>query len=107
MIDHGAENWNMGLIGACHGGHIDICNWMIKLGANHWDCGLHFACLNKMKMVKFMIEKGATDWDGGLSYVTSGQYGGDMCFYQNTKIRNTKLFFKQKSKIFLSKILLD
>jgi|SRR3990172_1478568 len=79
----GANNWNMGLQGACRGGaccagghcpHRDLVDFMVEKGANNWDGGLWDACRGgacfgqcpHLDIVKLMIQKGATDWNGGL-----------------------------------------
>ena len=60
-------NWNFGLRGACQGGHRDLAQWMIDLGAKWWYDGLRGACEGGHRdMVQWMIDLGATNWDGGL-----------------------------------------
>src|SRR3989304_3553055 len=66
----GANNWNMGLQGACRGGaccaggpcpHRDLVDLLIEYGANNWNLGLMGACEgNRSDIVKLMINKGAT-----------------------------------------------
>jgi len=49
------------------------------------------------EIVKFMIEKGENDisfyFNRGMMHAC---YGGHKCFYQNTKIRNTRTLFQTK-----------
>ena len=40
MISKGANDWNLGLNGACKGGHKEIVDYMISKGANDWNWGL-------------------------------------------------------------------
>ena len=37
ILDTGYTNYNLGLEGACAGGHLEIVNMMIELGANNYD----------------------------------------------------------------------
>lgn len=56
--------WNIGLIGACKGGHLNIVNVMIALGADDWKAGLYNACdRGRYEIAKFMISKGAANFD--------------------------------------------
>ena len=60
-------DWNIGLYGACIGGHIDIIKALIEKGATDWNSGLFHACFGgHIDIVKFLIEKGAYDWNWGL-----------------------------------------
>ncbi len=38
-------DWNIGLLGACHGGHIKLFNLMTFQGANNCGCGVKKICL--------------------------------------------------------------
>ena len=67
MIKMGADNWNWGLRGACKCGHMNIVQLMIKMGANDWDEGLWNACDGgHMELVQLMIKMGADHWNWGL-----------------------------------------
>ena len=67
MIKNGANDWNQGLHYACLNGHIDIVNLMIEKGANDWNNGLWNACENgHIDIVNLMIEKGANNYNLGL-----------------------------------------
>lgn len=63
MIQRGANNCNIGLLGACRGGHIDLINFMIDKGANDWNSGLLGACEeDHIDAAELMLNKGATNW---------------------------------------------
>ena len=62
MIDLGATNFNYGLQSACYRGHRDLVQWMIDLGANNWDGGLYYACHGRHRDVaQMMLDHGAID----------------------------------------------
>jgi len=69
MIQKGATNWNDGLWGACRGGHRDLADLMIQNGADDWNDGLCGACVRGHRdLAELMIQKGANDWNGGLGH---------------------------------------
>ena len=73
MIECGAYDFNMGLSGACQGGNKDLVEFMIECGANYWNSGLFGACIGGHKdLINFMIECGADDWNNGLNCVCQG-----------------------------------
>jgi hypothetical protein len=50
-----------GMVAACIGGHEEIVSMMIKLGACDWDWALETACFKgHQKLISLMIQKGAT-----------------------------------------------
>jgi len=62
MIEKGADNWEGGLWGACHGGHRELAELMIEKGADSWKWGLRYACSGgggHRELAELMIEKGA------------------------------------------------
>ncbi len=60
MIEKGANDWNIGLMGACYGGHLEIANLMIEKGVNCWNSVLHIAWqYGHLDIVNLIIEKGA------------------------------------------------
>ena len=64
MIEHGATDWDLGLCGACKGGHVELANMMIERGATNWNQSLYNACKGgHIALANMMIERGATDWD--------------------------------------------
>src|SRR3989304_4980498 len=66
IISLGADycGWHEGLWGACEGGYRDIVSLMIEHGANNWNGGLVSACEGGHRdIVDFMIENGANDWN--------------------------------------------
>ncbi len=64
LVKLGAD-LNYGLYGACIGGHLDIVNLMVKLGANHFNWGLHYACCGgHLDLVNLMIKSGANNFNG-------------------------------------------
>jgi hypothetical protein len=68
MIAKGASNWKWGLSSACRNGHMNIVQLMIATGARDWNWGLSSACYNgHMDIIQLMIDKGASDWNLGLS----------------------------------------
>lgn len=61
FIQFGADAWDEGLAGACHGGHIELVQFFIERGATDWNWGLTSACRGKRSAaIKLMIQKGAT-----------------------------------------------
>lgn len=64
IIKHGGTpSWNLGLEGACSGGHMSTAKFTIDCGANDWNSGLGIACQNgHVKLAKFMIKKGANNF---------------------------------------------
>lgn len=44
LIEHGANDWDSGLRGACAGGHLDLVKLMINKGATFIDNGFALAC---------------------------------------------------------------
>lgn len=60
-------NQNIGLYGACSGGHLEIVKFMISKGANNFNIGLYNACLDKhLDVIEFLVSKGANNWNLGL-----------------------------------------
>lgn len=56
-------NLNLGLSGACEGGHLDLVNFLISKGAKNWNTGLYGASRGgHLNLVKLMIVKGADTW---------------------------------------------
>src|ERR1700690_1304101 len=52
-------DWNLGLRGACEGGHLDLVMMMISRGANDWNFGLEYACRGgNIALVELMISRG-------------------------------------------------
>jgi hypothetical protein len=73
IIKKRANDWNMGLYGACRGGHMEIVNLMIKKGANKWNWGFRWACqCGHLEIVKLLIDKGADEWNEGLRWACEG-----------------------------------
>lgn len=69
MIERGSKYWNLGLMGACQGGHRDLVDLMIEKGARDWNLGLQHARMNgHPDLVNLMIEMGAENWDDGRIY---------------------------------------
>ena len=55
-------NLNVGLSGACRGGHQDLVQMMINLGARDWNKGLSAACRGgHQDLGQWMIDLGATN----------------------------------------------
>ena len=72
-IEHRTSNWDLGLYGACLGGHRELAEWMIEKEATKWDWALEGACYGGHRgIAEWMIEKGARDWDWGLKYACRG-----------------------------------
>ena len=66
-IENGANNWNMGLDGACEGGHMKIVIDMVGQGATRYNFAFEKACWNgHLDVVKYIVECGATDYKKGL-----------------------------------------
>lgn len=67
LIEKGATSWEIGLCGACTGGHKEIAEMMIEKGANNFNECLYGACVgDKKQLIEMMIDKGADDWNLGL-----------------------------------------
>ena len=61
------EYFNLGLYGACEGGHLELAKLMIEKGANDFNSGLYGACeKGHFELVNLMLEKGANDFNWGL-----------------------------------------
>ena len=74
MIDLGATSMGLGLQSACEGGFKDLAQWMMDLGANDVNSGLWGACEGgHQDLAQWMINYGATDWNRGLR---GACYGG-------------------------------
>jgi hypothetical protein len=59
--------WNMGLIGACEGGHIELIKLMIENGAANYNDGLFSACRGgQLCAAKYMVSLGADNLKKGL-----------------------------------------
>lgn len=60
--------WNEGLIGACEGGHINIIQKMISLGADDFNSGVFSASINNnIEVIKLLIDTGKLDYEKCLS----------------------------------------
>lgn len=69
LINEGAKDWNMGLMGACEGGHLEIASAMIKNGADNFNHGLYFACKGGyLELVNSMIKLGANECDTAMMF---------------------------------------
>ena len=70
MIKYGANDFNLGLKGACYGGHKEIAELMIKYGEqkyNDYNWGLRGACRGgNMELAISMIKYGAYEFNDGL-----------------------------------------
>ena len=61
------RDWNMGLRGACEGGHVDLIKMMISHGANEWQGGLLHACMGgHAESIQLLIDRGTKEWNYGL-----------------------------------------
>lgn len=87
---------NLGLYGACLGGHIEIVHLMISMNANHWNWGLFGACLyGHIPIVDLMLSKQPNHLNGGLAAACLGKYmqiaqwmianGADYCSHCENK----------------------
>ena len=79
MLSHGNIWIDLGLEGACKGGHRDLVDLMISKGANDWGFALQAACEGGHRdLVDLIIEKGkeGTWWKGGLVWARKGGHGG-------------------------------
>ena len=73
MVNLGAREWNRGLSGACEGGFKDLVRMMIDLGARDWNNGLWGACREgHRELVQMMINYGADDWNEALQCAYEG-----------------------------------
>lgn len=73
LIDKGANKLEWGLKRACHKGHYEVVDLLVKLLDNdggrivNWDGWLEEACRGgNHKIVNLMIKKGANKWNRGL-----------------------------------------
>ena len=56
MIQHGADDWNRGMVAACRGNFMSAVQLMIQHGANDWETGLYYACADdNIDIVKELI----------------------------------------------------
>lgn len=70
MVSKGADDWNAGLFYACHGGHLDVVDYVISKGADDWNGGLYYASkcgqadhAAQIQCAKRMISRGADHYD--------------------------------------------
>lgn len=65
----GVSAWGTGLYISCEKIHVKLINYFIAKtdDVDHLNCGLRGACFGgHMEMVELMVELGACDWHGGL-----------------------------------------
>lgn len=63
VIQHGGNDWNLGLEGACAGGQREIAEQMIRLGATNFDNGLRAACEEgHLQTAEWMIQLGGANF---------------------------------------------
>lgn len=76
MIQKGANDFNCGLLyGTCSGGHLDIAEYMIELGASEFDYGLEGACESgHLDLAEYMIQKGANKFEDALSIALQNRH---------------------------------
>ena len=73
FISLGANEWNWGMRGAAEGGHEDLVEKFISLGANEWSYGMYGAAYSGHKdLVDYFISLGANDWYLGMEYAAQG-----------------------------------
>ena len=74
MIGRGATNVNFGLIGSCRGGHLDLAKLMLNLGATDFNAGLRSACINnQVTLAKLMLYHGATNGNQCLRLIITSE----------------------------------
>ena len=57
-LTHRKELWDWGMRGAAHGGHRELVDYFISLGAKNWKGGIYYAALGGHKdLVKFFKAK--------------------------------------------------
>ena len=71
--DWGANYWNIAMVNAAAGGHMNIVKLMIGKGANDWNYAMVCAAYGgHMDIVQFMIEEGAHIWDWAMACAAEG-----------------------------------
>ena len=79
LIDHGANDWNQGLLGACKGGHLDLVKEMIQRGQRQhvsfdWDEALSNAYYsNDLQVIELLLPYGITNLDEFAYICDEGQ----------------------------------
>jgi len=64
MIEKGADELDHELYSACYTNNMKIVGFLIKKDANNWNVGLTGACQGRhTKIIELMIGLGATDCD--------------------------------------------
>jgi hypothetical protein len=60
LIRHGNTAWNIGMLGASTGGHLDLVKSMSNRGAANWnECIVGAASTGHVRMVQYLISRGA------------------------------------------------
>ena len=78
LISRGIQDWDLGLAGACVGGHLNIARLMIRKSkkSRHkldWDNGLECACESgNVKLVNFMLVHESKDYRYALEGACKG-----------------------------------
>jgi hypothetical protein len=73
MIDCGANNWNLGLVGACASNNLGLMHDMVQRGANNWRDGFEGSCMeDSVQSAKVMLNiieetEGSVDWNDCFS----------------------------------------
>ncbi len=79
LINKGVD-YNWGLAYACEGGHKEIIETMIFMGANAFNRGLAYACYRgRREIVELMISKGADDFNCLRRELLGAQHGISYC----------------------------
>lgn len=69
QINSDDEYWFLGLTGAARGGHKELIDYFIGLGANNYNHGMAQAAAGgQLNIIDYMISKGANKFDEALDY---------------------------------------
>ena len=64
------KQWNFALQYAAQYGHLEVCKYLVSLGATNFDSALKCATRHDhLDMCKYFVSIGATDFNGALKYV--------------------------------------
>ena len=79
--DYNFNNFNSALRYAAKGGHLDLCKYLIKLGATHFNWALANAAEGShLDICKYFIKIGATAFNDALACAAKGGHL-DLCHY--------------------------
>ena len=82
LINHGANDWDNGLLGSVYNNDMNMIRYFIGLGANDFNNAmLQSITSNNIILINYFIDLGADDFDGGLFMSTQMNNAGLINFF--------------------------